>query len=180
MAQTTPSGSGEPSTTTPTAAYINLTLAMQAFYAARGMWIDGRPQGALVSMLGERTPWKMACSAASFWVTPEQIQALRHDLSQSSAARVLSGQQVGQFMRRLREAEARAGLPIYAQRVMGAAAPQASTPVSAAHPVPFAPLVCPPAGTKVRQAFEKHVFDCLHDVITFSQQSIYQQEAGHV
>lgn len=175
MAETT-HGSGEPGTTAPAAAYIHLTPNMQAFYAGRGMWADGQPRGVLASMLGERCPWAGQYGAISFWVTPEQIQALRQDMATCTARHALSGHQVGQFMRRLREAETRAGLPRFAQRALsGQPAPQADTRASpqASAAVPFEPLVCPPAGTRARQAFEKHVLDCIREIVDFQQTSAY-------
>jgi len=167
-------GSGEPGATTPAAAYIHLTTNMQAFYAGRGMWLDGQPRGVLASMLGERCPWAGQYGNVSFWVTPEQIQALRTDFATCTARCALSGQQAGQFLRRLREAEARSGLPVFAQRAIGGSpSPQAPARASALAAMPFTPLVCPPAGTRARQAFEKHVFDCLRDVVDFQQTSAY-------
>jgi hypothetical protein len=100
--------------------------------------------------------------------------ALRTDFATCTARCALSGQQAGQFLRRLREAETRSGLPVFAQRAIGGSpAPQAPARASVLAAMPFTPLVCPPAGTRARQAFEKHVFDCLRDVVDFQQTSAY-------
>jgi hypothetical protein len=179
---TDPAGAG---TTAPGAAYLHLTPNMQAFYAARGMWIDGRPAGMLSTMLGDPTPWKGQYGAVCFWVTHGQLQALRDDLAQSNAPAMLSTRQIAQFLRRLRDAETRSGLPHYAASAL-LATPNASavSPRSrgrvAAPAIPPAPgsrpfteLVCPPPGTKARKAFEKHVFDCVRDLVDFQQTAAY-------
>lgn len=176
MATSPQPGSGEPGCA-PTAPFITLTPNMQAFYAGRGMWLDGRPCGALAAMLGEPAPWKTPYGACAFWVTHQQIHELRQDLSTCGARHALTGQQVGQFMRRLREAEARAGLPLYALHAVeaGPTPPAAAPrpPAAARAPVPFSPLVLPPEGSKAHQGFARHVFACLRDVVDFQQTSAY-------
>lgn len=163
-----PLGSGEPNATAPGAAFINLTPPMRGFYAARGMWHDGKPCGWLASMLGDPTPWQPTCGA-SFWVTAAQLQALEADLRSSQAAVALGTKQVAQFVRRLREAAVRS-LPRHAvhalQRGGGASVPTAT------QTVPFTPLVAPLQG-RAGAAFSRHVFDCVREVVDFAQTSAY-------
>lgn len=140
----------QPLAAAPGAAYINITHRMQALYAVRGMWANGAPAGMLVPMLGPRIVERRAeLNAAFFWVTPAQLEALQRD----AESLAVGGRQIAQFLRRLREAARRAGW-------------------LAPPPSPFKPLVCPPCGM-ARAAFEKHVMDCLYEVIAYSQESVY-------
>lgn len=148
---------------TPGTAYISITPALQAFYAARGMWLNG-PCSTLASMLGPRCPWPSPYGT-QFFVSRTQLAALMQDLVQHGPLG-LTGKQIGQTLRRMREAAERAGdhLPPHA-------------PACRTHPAgktqPFDPLVCPPPGSKARQAFEWHVMESLHAVIARSQESTY-------
>lgn len=82
--------------------YFNLSPAMQAFYARRGMWADGEPRGQLAAWLGERD------HDALFWPTAEALMALRGDACKAPSEAWQSTHQRGQFLRRLCEAGERA------------------------------------------------------------------------
>lgn len=150
---------------TPGTPYFNLTPALQAFYAARGMWINGEPCSMLAGLLGPRVPWPSS-TGVGFWVSCDQITGLIQDLA-ANGRLGLSGQRVGQAIRRLREQARRYGKPA------AAAVGTVQQPAFALPPPPFAPLLCPPTGTRARKAFEHHVMQCLREVITFSQGSTY-------
>lgn len=51
---------------------------MQAFYARRGMWSEGKPRGLLSVWLGERCPW-MAPGVAVHSTTDAGLDALAAD-----------------------------------------------------------------------------------------------------
>lgn len=146
------------------APYFNFTDRLQAFYAARGMWTNGRPCGPLAAMLGPVAPFG-APGGVVFYVGPAQVAALMRDLAENGP-RGMGGTALAQHLRRLREALKRAGEPV-ADRPTVARNP-AADPASC----PFTPLVIPPPG-RARAAFEKHVFDCLRDVVDFQQTSAY-------
>lgn len=149
---------------TPGTPFFNLTPALQAFYASRGMWANRQPCSTLAGMLGPRVPWDSNAGIA-FYVNAEQLATLAQDIA-ANGRRGLSGQQVGQALRRLREAATRAGTqPLWAT-------PNRQPP-NALAPQPFEPLICPPAGSKARFAFEHHLMQCLREVITLSQGSTY-------
>lgn len=155
--------------------YFNLTCALQGFYAARGMWVNGKPQGALAAMLGDMAPFGSS-SGLVFYMTPEQIGELMRDIAENGH-RGMNHWQVAQALRRLRESLKRSGSPDACQLNMPI---QRQQPRSNAHCTlrPFEPLVVP-AGGRARKAFEKHVMDCVRAVVDFSQESIYMQEPGH-
>jgi hypothetical protein len=146
---------------TPSTAYITLSIALQAFYSTRGMWNNGRPCGALSSMLGQRVTWE-ASRRAMFFVSGAQIDALIADIT-LNGPRGLTAHQVAQTIRRFKEAAVRAGEPVHL--------PTQRTALPAAS-VPFQPLICP-AGGRERLAFQHHVMSCLRDVVTFAQTSAY-------
>ncbi len=150
---------------TPGTAYVSITPALQAFYAARGMWANKQPCSTLAGMLGPRAGWDCAYGYVQFFVSRENLIALTQDL-RANGLRGLSSQQVAQTLRRFREAAARAG-----DSVVAPIAPDTHQQGACAA-VPFEPLVCPVNG-KARKTFERHVMESLHEVITFSQQSIY-------
>lgn len=60
-------------------------------------------------------------------------------------------------------------MPRGLKRIMG-------EPVGAA-PVRFEPLIAPARGAP-KAAFEKHVMDCIRDIIDFTQTSAYDQDAA--
>ncbi|MBY0469147.1 MAG: hypothetical protein K2Q07_09245 [Burkholderiaceae bacterium] len=144
--------------------YVRITPALQRFYAARGMWCNGEPCSALAAMLGPKTPWQ-SLEGSEFFVTSAQIADLYRDIH-DNGRRGLNGHQVGATLRRLREAAARGGV------VIGMARPTHNPSPDVGVATPFEPLICPPPG-KARQAFERHVMDCVHDVVARSQESTY-------
>lgn len=89
--------------------------------------------------------------------------------------------QCAQFLRRLREAAIRAGLPPDPDCWASGTAPQrpaaqrAPSPTSAPA-VPFE-LRVPPAG-RAREAFIRHVADVTRDFVTFTQGSAYTEAAA--
>lgn len=155
--------------------YINITRGLQAFYAARGMWINGKPSGELRSMLGPRAPVQPSNPAYGtvYFVTLVQINDLIRDIRENGP-RGLTSRQMAQSLRRLREAARHAGAPFTDHSPRSSRA--RPTHIDA---VPFDGLVCPPeSNQKARKAFEKHAFDCLRAVVDFSQQSAYASEGG--
>lgn len=155
---------------TPGTPYFNFTSGLQAFYAARGMWVNGKPQGALAAMLGDVAPFGSA-GGLVFYLTPEQIGDLTSDIAENGH-RGMNRWQVAQALRRLRESLKRSGSP-------ASVLPVSPRRVEAnAHCIlqAFEPLVAPPSG-KARKAFERHVMDCVRAVVDFSQESVYTQDA---
>lgn len=156
--------------------YINITRGLQTFYAARGMWINGKPSGELRSMLGPRAPVQPSNPewGTVFFVSIDQINELIRDVSENGP-RGLSTRQMAQSLRRLREAARHAGAPFTGHSPQSSKARPNHTDA-----VPFDALVCPPeSNQKARKAFEKHAFDCLRAVVDFSQQSAYINEGAH-
>lgn len=156
----------------PGAPYFTFTGGLMAFYAARGMWADGHPRGALAAMLGPQAPFRAGYAGRDpvFFVTAEQIGMLMRDLFDNES-RGLSRRQLAQSLRRLRESLTRAGTRLPGV-TSGATSPAA--PTACLRPVPFEPLVRPVSG-KAKAAFEKHVMDCVRAVVDFSQESVYLQ-----
>ena len=157
----------------PGAAYITMTSGLRSFYAARGMWINFEPCGALAGMLGPRVAWETS-SGPAHWVTIAQILELMDDIRENGS-RGMNRWQIAQTLRRLREAAARAGSPVSAPVPAGAKPDQKAVPIS---PVaePFRPLVCPPESKqRERAAFNRHAWTSLREVIDFSQESVYSQ-----
>jgi hypothetical protein len=155
----------------PGTAYFTLSPALQTFYAARGMWINGQPQGALASMLGPMawlgTAWASGQRPISFWASDEQLAALADDL-RSVGPRGLNGAQLAQTLRRLREAAVRSGSTL---ATVPSVRPR-ETAGETAPATPFEPLRCPPAG-KAKQCFEEHVMRMIRDFVDFTQSSAY-------
>lgn len=152
--------------------WVSLSRGMQALYAARGMWLDGRPQGLLASWLGERicdAPWPDG--RVEFWITSERLDAMYSDAAMLPAQAWASGQQRGQFLRRLREAKQRAGAPVTGSGC--AASPAPGRPADRQPEAPFDALVIPPAGTRAHRAFVEHTWRTLHDFVTYTQGSAY-------
>lgn len=169
MADSLPSAAPRPFVT-PGTPYITITDGLRGFYAARGMWANGQPQGALAAMLGARTPWKSA-TGDSFFVSSAQLEELKRDLIENGP-RGLNPWQISQSLRRFREAAVRSGAPAGAGR--GIERQAASSAVRA---MPFEPLKCPASG-KAKQSFEDHVMRTIRDFIDYSQSSAYMQQPG--
>ncbi|MFY9476357.1 MAG: hypothetical protein WAQ08_01605 [Aquabacterium sp.] len=163
----------ETASPTPGTPYFNLTTGLQNFYAARGMWLNNQPRGALASMLGPNAPFG-APTGLVFFMTAEQIGEMTQDIAENGH-RGLNPWQIAQALRRLRESLKRSGAPISALPV-----PMQRVAIGAA-PVhrPFEPLVVPASG-KARKAFEKHAMDCVRAVVEFSQESVYMPEENHL
>jgi hypothetical protein len=161
--------------------YINLSTGMQWFYARRGMWYDDAPAGMLAAWLGERCPWKSPGYTESYWTTPGGLLALYRDARAAPPQAWQTYHQCAQFLRRLREAAIRAGLPPDPDCWASGTAPQrpaaqrAPSPTSAPA-VPFE-LRVPPAG-RAREAFIRHVADVTRDFVTFTQGSAYTEAAA--
>lgn len=153
--------------------YISITAAMQAFYATRGMWQGGCPQGLLATWLGEQCPWPSSTGAA-YWTTYEGLQSLHDDACAVPPQAWPSDHQRAQFLRRLRESAMRAGKGAVPTEAVSRPNRLRDTAVGAA--VPFEPLVCPPAGRQ-RKAFEDHVMKTVRDFVDFTQGSAYTGEA---
>lgn len=160
----------------PGVPYVNLHSATQAFYARRSMWIDGEPSGLLAVWLGPRCPWKAPADAAVFWTTPDGLAAMAADAEAAPPQAWRTGQQKGQFLRRLREAAHRAGgLPPMRQTAAGN--PAAPQPVQPA-PRAFDALVCPPPGTREHAAFVRHVARTVRELVEHSQTSAWAARDG--
>lgn len=154
----------------PGTPYFNFTSRLQAFYSARGMWIDGKPQGALTAMLGPAAPFG-APNGIVFFVSAEQIAMLQRDIAENGF-RGMSGHGLAQAQRRLREALVRSGAqPSIAQTPVRHQT-ESVTVVTVTNP--FTPLAIPTGG-KARKAFEDHAMSCLRAVVDFSQQADYAQ-----
>lgn len=154
----------------PGTPYFNFTMGLQTFYAARGMWVNGKPQGALASMLGHVAPFGSP-GGVVFYMTPEQIGELMRDIAENGP-RGMNRWQLAQTLRRLRDSLKRSGAPDSALPIPLRCAATDARPVH--HP--FEPLVVP-AGGRARKAFENHVMDCVRAMVDFSQESVYMQEA---
>lgn len=153
--------------TVPGVPFINLSDAMRAFYARRGMWANGAPRGMLALWLGEQLP--QHCNYyVSFWTTHEGLQAMSADACAAPPQAWTNHHQRAQFLRRVREAGERAGVPAYMQRQTNRM-PRGQVPPAA----PFAELSVPPVGTKTREAFERHVMKTLREFVEYSQGSAY-------
>lgn len=155
----------------PGTPFINLSTAMQAFYARRGMWLDGKPAGLLATWLGDPCPWKVAYDGVAYWTTHAGLHAIRDDAIAAPLQGWTSYHQCAQFLRRLREAEAKAGgKPPYATPLSSTRRVASTTPGA-----PFEPLSIP-AGDKARKAFELHVMTTVREFIDFTQSSAYMGE----
>lgn len=157
----------------PGAPYLNLSDAMQAFYARRGMWRDGAPAGMLAQWLGERCPWTGYGPIVAHWIAPGGLDALAADALAAPPQAWQTYHQRAQFLRRLREAGQRAGMTPAASIGSAAEAAAPGAAVVALPPaVPFEPLRVPTGG-KARAAFEVHVMRTVRELVEFTQGSMY-------
>jgi hypothetical protein len=151
--------------------YIALGAHLQAFYARRGMWADGAPRGLLAVWLGERCPWRPPNGSVQHWTTCAGLEAMAADAEAAPPQAWQTYHQKAQFLRRLREAAARAGVaPCATVPAAGVAAPPTAGPAAS---VPFEPLRIPPEGTRARQAFTEHTWRTLREFVDYSQGSAY-------
>lgn len=151
----------------PAPLHVYLSNNMQAFYARRGMWHNGSPQGALQGMLGPVVPFLCNTHRQAFYLTPEQLAALRADLL-AIPATAMGRHQRAQFLRRLREAASRADLVLPATDGQ----PTTAQPTAGAAPIPFAPLQAPAHG-KAKALFQDHVMRTMREFVDFTQGSSY-------
>ncbi|GAB1389895.1 MAG: hypothetical protein AMXMBFR78_11650 [Rubrivivax sp.] len=142
---------------------VHISPQLRALYAARGMWVNGTPQGWLSTQIGARE----SPGSNWFFASAAQVRELMRDLAEKGR-QVMSPAQLGQLQRRLREALVKAGEAGHWPASTAAAGAPAAAP---AHN-PFEPLVVPPAG-RAREAFLKHVGDCVRDLVDYSQSSAY-------
>lgn len=156
-----------PVASTPAAGqpYINLSAAMQAFYARRGMWAKGEPCGMLANWLGTRAPWTNPYYV-SYWTTPTGLAAMVADALDVPSQAWTTPQQRPQFLRRLRESGERAGVPAHLQL-------KRDRPCAVELHRPFSDLSVPAEGTKTREAFERHLMNTLREFVEYTQGSEY-------
>lgn len=151
--------------------YIALSTSLQAFYARRGMWRDGKPAGLLASWLGEPCPWKAPGNAVVHGTTHAGLDALAADAESVPPQAWPTPHQRAQFLRRLREAAIRAGGA--GESPTRLAAPSTSTP-HAGRALPFEPLCIPAEGSRARQAFADHVMRTMREFVDYTQGSEFQ------
>lgn len=153
----------------PAPLHVYITRNMQAFYARRGMWRNGSPQGALTGMLGPLVPLLSNDHRQAFYVTAEQLAALAADISRVPEG-AMRGNQRAQFLRRLREAAGRASLVLPAQPG------QPLRAAASCHTVPFTALQAPTHG-KAAALFSEHVMRTVRDFVDFTQTTAYGSQA---
>lgn len=154
---------------TPETPYFNLTPALQAFYAARGLWSGSQPQGWLAgALLGP-----MGGPACYWYVSPSGLRQMRADMAEHGY-RGMKSQAVGQHLSRMREALRMAGeeAPAVSATHQRGDAPVPGPDVAPANP--FAPLAIPARG-RARDAFIKHCFDSVRELVDFQQTGEYPQ-----
>lgn len=140
--------------------HFTVTPVLQAFYFDRGLWShdnDGQPLGALAKLLHSRAGSVVFQPEGSlhvtFNVTWDELKEITRDITENDR-KVVRAPSPAAPTRRPRKAAAKP---------------------AKGGPTPFAPVVCPPVGTKARRAFEKHVFDCVRDIVDFQQTAAYEQ-----
>ena len=141
---------GSPALGTPN---LNISPGLRAFYAARGMWSGGEPKGLLSTMLGPRLGPVDSQWGTWFYVSNAQIGELMRDLAKNGPLAGMSAVQIGQAMRRMRDALKIAGepVPMVPRATTAPGATSHGAPAAGHSRAPFRPVLVPPMG-KARAA----------------------------
>ena len=166
-------GGTVPTSAVPVPLYVYITTSMQALYERRGMWRDG-PRGVLAAMLGAPVPVLSNKDRQTFYVTRDQLAALRADAEAMPPQAWPTYHQRAQFLRRLREAELRSGLLVQPQAASAARQIARRAPAAPA-PLPFT-WERPEQGP-AKKLLEDHIIKTLRDFVDYSQGAAYTEGA---